>query len=48
MSSTEAVAAQPGQTKAKVAEINATAGPEARAAGLKAGAEAKAKVKVGN
>lgn len=38
----EAAAAQPGTTAAQVANINATAGPEANAAGLKAGAEAKA------
>lgn len=39
----EAQAAQPGETAAKVADINATAGPQAEAAGKKAGAEAAAK-----
>lgn len=38
----EATEAQPGQTAAKVAEIQETAGPEAKAAGEKAGAVAKA------
>lgn len=38
----EAQAAQPGQTAAKVADISATAGPLAKAAGQKAGAEAAA------
>jgi hypothetical protein len=39
----EAVAAQPGTTAAKVAEIQQTAPAEAAAAGAKAGAEAQAK-----
>jgi|SRR5579859_2090310 len=39
----EAQAAQPGKTAAEVANINATAGPEATAAGKKAGAEAAAR-----
>jgi hypothetical protein len=39
----EALGAQPGKTAAEVANVNATAGPEARAAGLKAGAEEAAK-----
>jgi hypothetical protein len=39
----EAQGAQPGKTAAEVANINATAGPEAAAAGLKAGAEQKAR-----
>jgi len=39
----QAVAAQPGQTAAKIAEIQGTSGPEAQAAGAKAGTEAAAK-----
>src|SRR5579859_6582155 len=42
---TEAQAAQPGQTAAKVADIRATAGPEAAAAGAKAEATAKGTAK---
>lgn len=41
----EATAAQPGQTAAKVREVNATAGPEAAAAGAKAEAVAKGTAK---
>lgn len=42
-----AQAAQPGETAAKVAEINATAGPEAAAAGQKAFATAKGQAAAG-